>query len=101
MEAQFSTISKILVNDFDGDGKQDLLLFGNRSDNRLKIGSIDANYGCLMKGKGDGQFTYVPQTISGLSVKGDVKSAEMIHVQNEKYICIGVADGPMQFYKMN
>jgi hypothetical protein len=101
VEAQFSAITKIMANDFDGDGKQDVLLLGNRSDNRLKIGSIDANYGCLMKGIGNGQFAYVPQTRSGLSVKGDVKSAEIINVGNEKYICIGVADGPMYFYKIN
>ena len=100
LEAQFSVVTKIIANDFDGDGKQDLLLLGNRSDNRLKIGAIDANYGCLLKGDGKGGFTYMAQTESGLSVKGDVKSAEVITVKNEKYLLIGVADGPMQFYKM-
>ncbi|QEC67308.1 RNA-binding protein [Panacibacter ginsenosidivorans] len=100
LEAQFSVVTKVIVNDFDKDGKQDLLLLGNRSDNRLKIGAIDANYGCLLKGDGRGNFAYVAQTQSGLSVKGDVKSAEVITVNNEKYLLIGVADGPMQFYKM-
>lgn len=101
LEAQFSVVTKIIADDFDKDGKPDLLLLGNHSDNRLKIGSIDANYGCLLKGDGKGGFTYEPQTVSGLSIKGDVKSAETMQVGNEKYICIGVADGPMQFYKMN
>lgn len=100
LEAQFSVITKIIANDFDKDGKQDLLLLGNRSDNRLKIGAIDANYGCLLKGDGKGDFTYVVQTKSGLSIKGDVKSAEVITVGNEKYLLTVVADGPMQFYKM-
>ncbi|HEX4852388.1 MAG TPA: VCBS repeat-containing protein, partial [Puia sp.] len=53
-QAQFSIVTKILAKDFDGDGKMDLLLLGNHSDNRLKIGSIDANYGCLLKGDGKG-----------------------------------------------
>ncbi|MGH2563791.1 MAG: FG-GAP repeat domain-containing protein, partial [Ginsengibacter sp.] len=101
IEAQFSVITKILVDDFNHDGKTDLLLLGNRSDNRLKIGSIDANLGCLLSGDGKGNFTYVTQPVSGLSVKGDVKSADIIESNNIKYLMVGVADGPMQFYKLN
>ncbi len=101
IEAQFSVVTKIIADDFDKDGKKDLLLLGNHSDNRLKIGSIDANYGCLLRGDGKGGFTYVPQTSSGLSVKGDVKSAEEVLINNEKYILIGISDHPLAFYKLN
>ena len=101
IEAQFSVVTKILAEDFNHDGKTDLLLLGNHSDNRLKIGSIDANYGCLLTGDGKGNFTYVNQPLSGLSVKGDVKSATIIESNNVKYLMIGVADGPLQFYKLN
>ena len=101
IEAQFSVVTKIIAEDFDHDGKKDLLLLGNRSDNRLKISSIDANYGCLLKGDGKGGFEYVPQTSSGLSVKGDVKSAEEITINKEKYILIGVSNQPLAFYKIN
>jgi len=98
-EAQFSVVSKILASDFDGDGKIDLLLLGNRSDNRLKIGSIDAGYGCLLKGDGQGGFIYVPQTASGLSIKGDVKSVEQIKIAGNKFIVVGIANESMMFYK--
>ncbi|MDQ2864415.1 MAG: VCBS repeat-containing protein, partial [Bacteroidota bacterium] len=101
LEAQFSVVTKIIANDFNHDGKTDLLLLGNRSDNRLKIGSIDANMGCLLQGDGKGNFTYVNQVKSGLSVKGDVKSANIIESGNTKYLMIGVADGALQFYKLN
>jgi len=101
IEAQFSVVTKIIADDFDKDGKKDLLLLGNRSDNRLKIGSIDANYGCLLKGDGKGGFVYVPQTVSGLSVKGDVKSASEITINKEKYILIGTSNQPLAFYKIN
>ena len=100
LQAQFSVVTKIIAEDFDHDGKTDLLLLGNHSDNRLKIGSIDANFGCLLAGDGKGNFTYVSQTASGLSVKGDVKSANIINSNTAKYLVIGVADGPLQFYKM-
>jgi hypothetical protein len=94
-------VTNILPGDFDHDGLTDILLLGNHTDNRLKLGSIDANYGCLLKGDGKGGFTYVPQTVSGLSIKGDVKSAAIITVNGVKYIAAGISDEDMQFYKMN
>ena len=99
LQAQFSVINKILTKDFTGDGKQDLLLLGNHSDNRLKIGSIDANYGCLLAGDGKGNFSYVDQTKSGLSVKGDVKSAEELNIDKQNYLLIGICNEELQFYR--
>ncbi|AMR34632.1 RNA-binding protein [Mucilaginibacter sp. PAMC 26640] len=101
VEAQFSTVTQILSGDYDYDGKPDLLLFGNHSDNRLKLGSFDAGYGCLLKGNGKGGFTYVTQVASGICVPGDVKSATEITVSNSKYIMIAVSNEAVQFYKEN
>lgn len=98
IQAQFAPITSIIFEDFDKDGKKDLVLFGNKSDNRLKLGSMDANYGCLLKGNGNGQFTYVGQPLSGLSVLGDVKSAFEIKIKKEPYLVIGAFNKPLQFY---
>ena len=38
IEAQFSVVSNIITEDFNKDGNIDLLLLGNHSDNRLKLG---------------------------------------------------------------
>ncbi|MEO6961329.1 MAG: VCBS repeat-containing protein [Puia sp.] len=99
VQAQFSMITKVLAADFTGNGHVDLLLLGNHMDNRLKIGSIDANYGCLLQGDGKGGFTYVPQPVSGLSIKGDIKSAEEILIDGKKYILAGINDERLEFYK--
>ncbi|MDB5287477.1 MAG: RNA-binding protein [Mucilaginibacter sp.] len=99
IQAQFAPVTQIIINDFDHDGKTDLLLLGNRSDNRLKLGSMDANYGCLLKGDGKGGFIYLNQALSGLSVTGDVKSALEIKIGGLSYLLIGTNDGPLQFYK--
>ena len=101
LQAQFSIVSKILAGDFNHDGKTDLLLLGNHTDNRLKIGSIDADYGCLLSGDGKGNFEYISQPASGLSVKGDVKSAEEIILDGKKYIVISIAGDELIFYKEN
>ncbi|GAB3331818.1 VCBS repeat-containing protein [Larkinella ripae] len=99
LQAQFSPITKTLAEDFDHDGFVDLLLLGNKSDNRLKIGSLDANYGCLLKGDGKGGFTPVDQKTAGLSVLGDVKSVVEMTIQQQPYLVIGAFNEPVQLYK--
>ncbi|RYE30971.1 MAG: RNA-binding protein, partial [Sphingobacteriaceae bacterium] len=99
-EANFAPITQILSKDFNHDGKTDLLLLGNHSDNRLKLGSMDANYGCFLSGNGNREFEYKNQSISGLSVTGDVKSALEINIKNVNYLLIGISGQPLQFYKM-
>lgn len=98
MQAQFSVVSQIVAKDVNGDGNTDLILFGNHSDNRLKLGSIDANYGCLLTGDGKGNFTYVPQPASGFCVTGDVKSTGEMTIRGKRYIVIGVNNEGVQFY---
>ena len=99
IQAQFAPVTKILAQDFDHDQRIDLLLLGNHTDNRLKIGSIDANYGCLLKGDGKGGFAYINQLASGLNIKGDVKSAVEITINGAKYLLIGISGEPLMFYK--
>jgi hypothetical protein len=100
LQAQFSVVTKIIADDFDHNGKTDLLLLGNRSDNRLKLGSIDAGYGCLLSGDGKGGFSYVGPAVSGLSVAGDVKAAAAVTINKEKYIMIGVNNIGVFLYKV-
>jgi len=100
VQAQFAPVNSILYDDFDRDGKKDLLLLGNKSDNRLKLGSMDANYGCYLKGDGKGHFAYISQFKSGLSVAGDVKSAFEIKVKKESFLVIGAFNKPLQFYQL-
>ncbi len=56
VEAQFAPIKSILVQDWDGDGKQDLLLAGNELGFEVINGPIDALNGLSLKGLGDGRF---------------------------------------------
>ncbi|HEY9364986.1 MAG TPA: FG-GAP-like repeat-containing protein, partial [Chitinophagaceae bacterium] len=99
VQAQFSAVTNILTDDFDHDGNLDLLLLGNHSDNRLKLGSFDANYGCLLKGDGKGNFEYCDQPTSGLSVVGDVKSVIEVNLNGKKNLIIGASNESLQFYK--
>lgn len=73
VEANFFPVYAIVTGDFDHDGKQDIILAGNTDKARIKIGKIDAGYGTFLKGDGKGNFIYVPQVESGLSVKGCIR----------------------------
>jgi hypothetical protein len=99
-QANLSMVTQILSKDYNHDGKPDLLLLGNHSDNRLKLGCMDANYGCLLIGNGKGSFTYVDQSTSGLSIIGDVKSAFEMNINNSNLLVVGVDNEPIQFYKI-
>ena len=72
--AQFAPIHAIHVFDYDSDGNKDILLAGNQTYTRLRLGMMDANMGQLFRGDGKGNFHYLPQSDSGFSILGDVKS---------------------------
>jgi hypothetical protein len=98
LQAQFSSVRQILSEDFDKDGKKDLLLLGNQTQNRLKMGAISANRGCLLLGKGNGGFEYADPSRSGLSVVGDVKSVIPLKQAGRDRILIGSTDRHLQSY---
>ena len=96
-EIQYAPIHTLNVLDVNQDGKKDLLLCGNDSHTKLRMGKMDANYGILLLGDGAGGFTYVPQSQSGLQVKGDVRSALFL----DNRLILGMNAGPTLTYKLN
>jgi len=92
-EANFSSIHAIAVDDFNHDGHNDILLAGNVEQTRIKLGRMDANFGCLLLGDGKGNFTYVSQLESGLSLKGCVRSLERIKAGGANYFYLAGING--------
>jgi len=62
---------------------------------------IDANFGQLFAGDGKGNFTYIPQPASGLSITGDTKSLQTINIKGETYLLIGINNVGVKSYKLN
>lgn len=73
LQAQYSPVFTITTLDYDHDGKDDLLLCGNRNHARIRFGKDDANYGVLLKGDGNGNYKYISQQQSGFKLWGDVR----------------------------
>ncbi len=95
LETQFSPVFAIASLDYDQDGKQDLLLGGNISQGRLRLGKYDANYGLLLKGDGKGSFSAVPQQQSGFRLTGDVRSIMLV---GDK-VLFGINQGVVRSYQ--
>lgn len=96
--AGFFPVYGIATDDFDNDGKMDILLAGNTDHARIKIGKIDAGYGTLLKGDGKGNFEYVPQFRSGLSVKGCTRDIITIKNKDRKQVFFSVNQQPLSIY---
>ncbi|MDJ1473201.1 VCBS repeat-containing protein [Xanthocytophaga flava] len=95
-QAQYAPVYAIAIEDINKDGKKDLLLSGNNSYYHLRIGKMDANHGFVFLNKGNFQFDYVSQSLSGLNVKGDVKDVQVIN--NSTWIFF-VNNAPVQVYQ--
>jgi enediyne biosynthesis protein E4 len=101
VEAQFAPVYAISLVDVDGDGLQDLILGGNQSYTRIKIGKMDANYGMVLRNTGKLSFSYVPQWKSGLQVKGDVRDISVLKKNEETILLFGRNNTLPQSYKLN
>ena len=100
-QAQFAPVYAMATLDYNADGNMDLVVAGNQSSIRIRMGVIDANFGQLYEGDGKGNFSYVPQSKSGLSLTGDTKSLETIEMGGVTYLLVGVNNLGIEAYKLN
>ncbi len=98
-EAQLSPIYGILVDDFDDDGNQDVLLGGNFHNSKPEVGRYDADYGLLLKGDGKGQFDVVKSKDSGFRYDGQVRDLEVVDFGPGKLVLAAKNNGKLQVFK--
>jgi hypothetical protein len=100
-QAQFSPIYAMTLVDYNHDGNMDVIAAGNQTAIRIRVGIIDANFGQLFEGDGKGNFKYIRQPLSGLSTTGDAKSLQMIDIQGNPFLLIGISNVGVKTYKLN
>src|SRR3989441_11514512 len=81
LEAQLAPVYGILAQDFDGDGKTDLLLAGKFDGVKPEIGRMSASYGLLLRGDGQGDFTPVRTAESGFLGPGQARDIERVRTR--------------------
>jgi hypothetical protein len=102
VEAQFSAINGMVVDDFDGDGNLDVLMNGNDYSTSVGIGQYDAFYGLLLKGDGTGGFRPLSMLQSGVCIPGNGKALVKLSGPGNTYrVAASQRLGPLQLFELN
>jgi hypothetical protein len=98
IEAQFSTVNCILVNDFDKDGKKDILLSGNKFDVEVETTPADASPGLFLKGLGNLNFQSTKPLESGFFVPYNVKDMKAVKLKDKWGILVSSNDDSLRVF---
>lgn len=80
---QASPVNGMVVQDFDGDGFEDLFVAQNSFAPQIETGRFDGGLGVLSKGRGDGTFVSIRADESGLVIPGDAKGAVLSDLNDD------------------
>jgi hypothetical protein len=100
MPAQYAPVYAMAATDLNKDGKLDLVLAGNNSWTRIKFGQFKANHGQVYMGDGKGNFTYLPQPQSGLNIREDVRSLQLIRDGDMQVFIFGINNAALRQYTL-
>ncbi|AUP80585.1 VCBS repeat-containing protein [Flavivirga eckloniae] len=84
IQAQFSVINGITVEDFNQDGINDILIAGNKFEVEVETTRADASVGLLMLGTKTGTFKSLNYLESGFFAPYNVKDIQKIKLPNSK-----------------
>jgi len=99
LEAQLSPVHAIIAQDFNGDSRTDLLLLGNESGLKPNLGTLLGNWGVFLLNKGDLDYRFEPYPKTNTVIKGVVRDALTVDVNNSKHFIIGRNDKDLLIYK--
>ncbi|HEY4287859.1 MAG TPA: VCBS repeat-containing protein [Puia sp.] len=97
-DVQLSPIYAISAEDLNHDGHPDLVLCGNNAWTRIKFGRYRANHGLVLINDGKGNFSAMSQRESGLRLRGDVRSMEIVHGRGGIQLLVGMNDDSVRRY---
>jgi hypothetical protein len=99
-EAQFSSVTGIVCDDFNRDGKMDIAVAGNLYLSEVETTRNDASIGRVLLGTGDG-FKPLHLWESGFFAGGDVRDIQPIKLKNDtKAIIIARNNATPRIYRM-
>ncbi len=93
---QKAPINGICVDDFNKDGKLDILLVGNNFNVEIETPRYDAGQGALLINQGNKKFEYLAAFKSGFFTPHDAKDLSLIKTGNLKTAIVSNNNGPLQ-----
>ena len=102
IEAQFSTVFGLFADDFDQDGKLDVLLAGNLYGAQVESGPYDSSIGLLLKGQGDASFLAVNTAESGINLPTEVRDIKAVKLKDgRKMYIVASSNEQLKYYTTN
>jgi len=98
IQAQWSPVYSIASVDINKDGLADIVMGGNESYVRVRLGRNSSSRGMVFLNKGKGNFEYVPNQKSGIVLKGDVREIKTIEVSSQTTLVVGSVGNPVQTF---
>ncbi|WP_420401847.1 FG-GAP-like repeat-containing protein [Flagellimonas sp.] len=100
--AQTAPVEGIIVEDFDQDGLEDVLLTGNSYATEVATGRYDALLGVVMISNGDGSFEILELGQSGFLNNFDASGLTILkNAKKENQIMVANNNGPLKVFKSN
>ena len=97
-KVQISPVFCISQFDANNDLKNELLVSGNQSKVRVKLGRLNGNHGLLL-GQSDESYSPISQDISGFDVRGDTRDLAVVKSKKGDLVIFAVYNGNAQFYR--
>jgi enediyne biosynthesis protein E4 len=98
--AQTFPVYSIAISDLNQDGIKDLVLGGNQSQARIKIGKMDAGHGLVLLGTKSGEYKALKPSESGLNIKGDIRSILEIKQEDSRFLIFGINQNPIKVFQV-
>jgi hypothetical protein len=99
VQAQFSCMNGMLVQDYNSDGNLDVLINGNDHGTEVSVGRYDGCNGLLLQGDGNGGFTPASLLQSGLFIPGNGRSMVELKDAKGNYMLAAAQNrGPLKIY---
>lgn len=97
--AQSSVVQGIIPADFNGDGKMDLLLAGNKYGFEVETNSADASNGVLLLGDGKGGFSWVDNIQSGFWANREARDMALVKTKGKPMVLVANNNARPQIFK--
>ncbi|HZI25915.1 MAG TPA: RNA-binding protein, partial [Chryseolinea sp.] len=99
IEAQFSPVYAIHIQDVNRDDKLDIILGGNLSAVKPEVGKYDALHGLVLTGDGTGTFTVINSKKSGIKIEGEIRHINSLNTKRGKMVAFVRNNDAIKFYK--
>ncbi len=101
IQAQFSTVNGVLIEDYDNDGVKDILYGGNRFEVEIETTRSDASVGGVLLGAKQGEYKFQTCQKTGYFIPDNVKNIISINVKGDKCILVAINNSPLKIFKLS